>query len=101
MSATPLTVFVPLPRAQSTSDDAIGVERAASCGPNWAQPATMRIDPRNRAAGFIGRSFRFRGSSRVGPNARRGPVFLWWLVPTGTKPLEFAEGELLAQSCVD
>src|ERR1700722_15440195 len=81
MSAMPLTVFAPLPRAQSTSDGAIGVDRAVSCGANWAQPATARIDPRKKAAGFIGRVFPFQREHESRSRARRGPVFLWWFVP--------------------
>jgi hypothetical protein len=60
MTAIPLTVFAPLLRAHSTSEGAIGVERAVSCSPNWAQPATARISPRNRTAGFIGQYFPFQ-----------------------------------------
>src|SRR5712671_3152920 len=72
MSAAPLTVFAPLPRAQSTSDGAIGVERAVSCGANWAQPATARITPANRAAGFIGRVFPFQREPQSRPQRDAG-----------------------------
>src|SRR5262245_28936949 len=72
MSANPLTLLAPLLRAQSTSDGETGVERAESCIPSWAQPETARINPRNRAAGFIRRRA-FQRRQRL--NARRGLRF--------------------------
>jgi hypothetical protein len=44
-------VFAPLLRAQSISEGAIGVERADSCSPNWAHPATAKVNPRIIAVG--------------------------------------------------
>src|ERR1700675_3059994 len=91
MSATPLTVFAPLARAQSTSGGAIWLERGVSCRPNWAQPATARISPRNRSAGFIGRFFPFKRERQVDVNARRGAVFLWWFSTSSSPSLPLGQ----------
>ena len=47
------------PARAINSDSAIGMKRAVSYIPDWAQPATTRINPRNRAAVFIRRLFPF------------------------------------------
>src|SRR3954462_7002954 len=78
MRAMPLTVLAPLRRAQSISDGAIGVDSAVSCRPSWAQPATARISPMNRAASFMGRLLPFQWTGKVDANTRRGPVIVWW-----------------------
>src|SRR3954463_293000 len=84
--AMPLTVLAPLRRAQSTSDGAIGVDSAVSCRPSWAQPATARISPMNRAASFMGRLLPLQWTGKVDANPRRGPVIVWWFGPPGTPP---------------